>query len=144
MIFINWKYSEFNPCGKLKPERARTWSSCAALSTKATRTFREALLQQSLAGNKCYTAGERITKLDCQGEEGRAGNNRQSKKAKKKQQQYKMINLSRERFPQHSLYPYRGIHWISLMNSTQQGNGSSSWTSRGKWDGPGITVERKK
>ena len=31
-----------------------------------------------------------------------------------------------------------------LMNSTRQGNGSSSWTSRGKWDGPGITVERKK
>jgi len=30
------------------------------------------------------------------------------------------------------------------MNSTQQGNGSSSWTVRGKRDGPGITVKRKK
>ena len=58
----------------------RTWSSCAAHSTKATRTVREALLQQSLAGDKCCRAGERITELDCQGEEGRAGNNRQSKK----------------------------------------------------------------
>ena len=53
-----------------------TWSSCAAHSTKVTRTVREALLQQSLAGNKCYMAEERITEPDCQGEEGRAGNNR--------------------------------------------------------------------
>ena len=55
-----------------------------ALSGKqATLTVREALLQQSLAGNKCYRAGERITEPDCQGEEGRAGNNRQSKTKKK-------------------------------------------------------------
>ena len=40
----------------------------------------------SLAGNKCYRAGERITEPDCQGEEGRAGNNRQSKKQKKQKQ----------------------------------------------------------
>ena len=73
-----------NPCGKLNAERARTWSSCAAHSTKATRTVRETLLQQSLAGNKCYRAGERITEPDCQGGEGRAGNNRQSKKKNKK------------------------------------------------------------
>ena len=52
---------------------------CAAHSTKATRTVWEALLQQSRAGNKCYRAGERITELDCQGEKGRAGNDRQSK-----------------------------------------------------------------
>ena len=60
-----------------------TWSSCAAHSTNATRTVREAPLQKSLAGNKCYRAGERITELDCQGEKGRAGNNRQSKKTNK-------------------------------------------------------------
>jgi len=48
---INNTY-EYNPCGKLKAERTRTWSSSAAHSTKATRTVREALLQQSLAGNK--------------------------------------------------------------------------------------------
>ena len=76
-------YSEYNPCDKLKAERALTWSSCAAHSTKATRTVREALLQQSMAGNKCYRAGELITEPDCQGEQGRAGNNRQSKKKKK-------------------------------------------------------------
>ena len=57
---------------------------CAAHSTKATRTIREALLQRDLAGNKCYRAGERITEPYCQGEEGRARNNRQSKKKKKK------------------------------------------------------------
>ena len=34
--------------------------------------------------------------------------------------------LSREGFPQYSLCPYGGIHWISFMNSTRQGNGSSS------------------
>ena len=39
--------------------------------------------------------------------------------------------------------PYGGIHWISLMNSTRQGNGSSSWTVREKSGGPGITVKRK-
>ena len=55
-------------------------SSCAAHSTKATRTVRGALLQQSLAGNKCYRAEERITEPYCQGEEGRARNDRQSKK----------------------------------------------------------------
>ena len=38
-----------------------------------------ALLQQSLAGNKCYRAGERITELDCQKEEERPVNTRQSK-----------------------------------------------------------------
>ena len=65
-------------------ELTRTWSSCAAHSTKATRTVREALLQQSMAGNTCYRAGERITEPDCQGDEGRAGNNRQSKKKKGK------------------------------------------------------------
>ena len=47
-------------------ERARTWSSCAAHSTNAT--VREALFQKSLAGNKCYRAGEQNTELDCQGE----------------------------------------------------------------------------
>ena len=36
------------------------------------------------AGNKCYRAEERITEPDCQGEEGRAGNNRQSKKETEK------------------------------------------------------------
>ena len=64
---------------KLKAERARTWSSCAAHSTKATRTVREALLQQSLAGSKCYRTGEWITEPDWQGGERRAGYNRQSK-----------------------------------------------------------------
>ena len=78
-LLIVQLYSEYNPCGKLKAERARTWSSCAAHSTNANRTVREALLQQSLAGNKRYRAGERITEPDCQGEEGRAGNNRHSK-----------------------------------------------------------------
>ena len=34
-----------------------TWSSCAAHSTKATRTVREALLQQSLAGNNVTGQG---------------------------------------------------------------------------------------
>ena len=53
------------------------------ISTKATRTVMEALLQQSLTSDKCYRAGERITEPDCQGEEGRAGNNRQSKKNNK-------------------------------------------------------------
>ena len=38
--------------------------------------------------------------------------------------------LSREGFPQYSLCPYGGLHWMSLMNSTRQGNGSSSWTVR--------------
>jgi hypothetical protein len=52
--------------------------------------------------------------------------------------------LSREGFPQYSLCPYGGIHWISLMNSTRQGNGTSSWTVRGKRGGPGTTVKRKK
>ena len=51
--------------------------------------------------------------------------------------------LSREGFPHYSLCPYGGIHWISLINSTRQGNGSSSWTVRGKRGGPGITVKRK-
>ena len=64
------------PVATLKAERARTWSSCAAHSTNATRTVRKALLQQSLGDNKCYRAGERVTELDCQGEEGRVGNNR--------------------------------------------------------------------
>ena len=49
-----------------------------------TLRVREALLQQSLAGNKCYRAGERITEPDSQGEEGRAGNNRQSKNKRNK------------------------------------------------------------
>ena len=44
----------------------------------------------------------------------------------------------------HSLCPYGGIHWISLTNSTRQGNGSSSWSVREKRDGPGITVKPKK
>ena len=57
-------------------------SRLALSGTKETRTVKEALLQQSLAGNKCYRAGERITELDCQGEEGRAGNNRQGKNQK--------------------------------------------------------------
>ena len=52
--------------------------------------------------------------------------------------------LSRQGFPQYSLCPHGGIHWISLMNSTRQGNGSSSWTVRGKRGGPGITVKRRK
>ena len=30
------------------------------------------------------------------------------------------------------------------MNSTRQGNGSSSWTVREKRGGPGISVERRK
>ena len=57
---------------------------CPQYKGEATRTVREAPLQQSLAGNKCYRAGERITEPDRQGEEGRAGNNRQSKKRKRK------------------------------------------------------------
>ena len=40
--------------------------------------------------------------------------------------------------------PVWGIHWISLMKSTRQGNGSSSWTVRGERGGPGTTVKRKK
>ena len=83
-----YRNSEYNPCGKFKAERARTWSSCAAHITRVTSTVREALLQQYLAGNKCCRAGERISEPDCQGEEGRAGNNRQSKKI------YKMKNNS--------------------------------------------------
>ena len=46
--------------------------------------------------------------------------------------------------PQHSLCPCGGIHWISVMNSTRHGNGSSSWTVREKRGGPGITVKRGK
>ena len=42
------------------------------------------------------------------------------------------IHLSREGFPQYSLCPYGGIHWISLMNSTRQGNGSSSLDFQGE------------
>ena len=51
-----------------------------AQSTKTTRAVGEALLQQCLAGNKCYRAGERITEPAFQGEEGRVGNNLQVKK----------------------------------------------------------------
>ena len=39
---------------------------------------------------------------------------------------------------------YGGIHWISLMNSTRQGNGSSSWTAREEKGKPKITVKRRK
>ena len=59
--------------------------------------------------------------------------------------------LSREGFPQYSLSPYGGIRWISLMNRTRQGNGSSSWSVREKMGGPGkklggprITVKRER
>ena len=41
----------------------------------------------------------------------------------------------------YQFFPYGGIHWISLMNSTRQGSGSSSWTVREKRGGPGITVK---
>ena len=59
--------------------------------------------------------------------------------------QYKgSTNCPGRGFPQYSLCPYGGIHWISLMKSTRQGNGSSSWTVRGKRGGPEITVKRKK
>ena len=51
---------------------------------------------------------------------------------------------SREGFPQYSLCPYGGIRLISLMSSTRQGNGSSSWTVREKRGGPGITVKQEK
>ena len=58
----------------------RAWWSCVTQSTGGGwHSAGNSLLQQSLAGNKCYGAGERITELDCQGEEGRAGSNRQSK-----------------------------------------------------------------
>ena len=56
---------------------------------------------------------------------------------------HRQHELSREGFPQYSLCPYGGIHWISSMNSTRQGNGSSSWTVREKRGGPGTTVKRK-
>ena len=52
--------------------------------------------------------------------------------------------LSREGVPPYSLCPYGGVHWISLMHSTRQGNGSSSWTVREKRGGPRITVKREK
>ena len=47
---IVYLYSEHNPCGKLKAERARTWPSYAAHNTKATRTVREASSASTVFG----------------------------------------------------------------------------------------------
>ena len=49
----------------------------------AASTVREALLQKCLPRNECCWAGERMTMLDCQGEQGRAGNNRHLQKKTK-------------------------------------------------------------
>ena len=75
------------------------------------RTAREALLQQSLADNECHRAGKRITELDRQGEEGRDGNNRQSKKNTKTTMRYRQ-HTSQGKFDDSS-YRAQRIRWCA-------------------------------